>query len=293
MSQPPRTKSATTAQIGLACLLAVAGIVILATLVVAATEATAADLPSWIEALATLTAVSAVIVAWFQLRDSRTAVKEQSRQAEQAALDQSRPYVLLNVDVGRDSIHTMDLVLLNVGAGPAYDVAISVDPPLRRADEVEGEVLAQARLFTRPIAMMPPGYQLRSWFDTAIARSGRTDLPEVHRVTINYHDGRGHEWTETTVLDLGIPNGLLFIEEYNIHHAAKALREIAKLLKSSAIMKGNLDVTIEERSAKSVRLAAERAERQRRHDDLVRRVSASPPAAGAPPAPGPDSSSGQ
>jgi hypothetical protein len=226
-------------------------------------------LPTWIESLATLAAVGAVGAAWIQLADGRQAARHQAEQAAQAAIDAARPYVLLSAEPSRHALSFFDLVVENVGAGPAYDVSIVVDPPLKRAQEIEGEVLAEARLFKRPIEMLPPHFKLRSWLDSAIERAGRTDLPDVHRVTIRYSDGRGHVWTEDSTLDFTIPNGLLFTEEYTVHHAAKALREIEKHLKRSRLLKGEVETVVEGRTERRERIATDLAKPQTRHQGLV------------------------
>ncbi|MFC7502884.1 hypothetical protein ACOACQ_21875 [Nocardioides sp. CPCC 206347] len=261
-------------RVGLLSGAAILLVVSAACLILAATGGQVSDLPGWIEALATLAAVVAVIVAWFQLSDGREAARAAAEQAAQTALDQARPYVLLGVEIGHDTIHSMDLVLQNIGAGPAYDVVISVNPPLERSQEVDGEELAQARLFTRPIAMMPPKYELRSWFDSPTERYERKDLPEVHEITISYHDSRGHSWTETTALDLSIPNGLLFTERYNMHHIAKAVQGIEKHIKGSPLTKGTVEAIVETRGERDDRVRVERDARQARFDAFKARQTA-------------------
>jgi hypothetical protein len=168
----------------------------------------------------------------------------------------------------------LDLVLANVGAGPAYDVKIDVDPPLKRATETPGHELANARSFRKPLQMLPPHYRMRTWFESGPDRTRNgTDLPDIHEVTIAYHDGRGNQWTERSVLDMTALDGLLFTDVLGVHHAAKSLREIAKTLKRIQARGGPLEVTVEDRETYIARHQAAHTEGVRRYEDIVRRLT--------------------
>lgn len=210
-----------------------------------------------------------------QLAMDRRAMELQRENAMQTALNQSRPYVLLSLEASPISFSFLDLVVENAGAGPALDVRIQVDPPFRRAKETRGNEIAEARIFREPIPLLPPRYRVRTFFDSAIERNGAPsgELPDTHEVTIEYHDGRGNSWRERTVLDMTILDGLMFTEEYGIHHAAKALREIKDVLKKSATLQQSpIAVTVEGRSDHIDRVRAEREQRMRQHEELAERM---------------------
>ncbi len=123
--------------------------------------------------------------------------------------------------------------------------------------------------------MLPPRYRLRTFFDSAIERNGAegSGLPDTHEVTIEYHDGRGNSWREQSVLDMTIHDGLLFTEEYGVHHAARALREIKDVLKKSKTLhQSPIEVAVEARSEHVDRVRAEREEQRRRHEEMVERM---------------------
>lgn len=195
----------------------------------------------------------------------------QIRQSKQVRLDQARPYVLVTIEESAFSQSMLELVIRNVGAGPAKDVRIEVDPPLRRADETAGYSLASARIFNQPVEMLPPGFELRSFFDSTIDRhQTRDELPSQHTVTLNYNDGHGHEFkNEKCTLDLTLYEGLLYSQRFGIHHAAAALREIATAVKRSPTLKGTVDVRTETRSEAAERAAEDRAEMERRYGHSV------------------------
>lgn len=207
-----------------------------------------------------------------QLAMDRRAMEQQREQALQAALDQSRPYVLMSLEMSSISSTFLDLVVENVGAGPAFNVQISVDPPFRRAKEA-GPDIASARLFREPVPMLPPRYRLSTFFDSGVDRyTARAELPDTHAVTIKYNDGRGNSWQEQSVLDTTIHHGLMFTTEYGVHHVAKALRDIRDLLKKSKTMQSPLAVTVEGRSEHIERVRAEYEEQRCQHEELAARM---------------------
>lgn len=221
-----------------------------------------------VTSLAFLAAAAAAWVAYRQLK------------ANQAArLDQSRPYVMVTADNNPSNPHILDVVIQNVGNGPARDVSISVDPPLKRAKGGEGYELANSRLFTEPIPVLPPDFKMRTFFDTAIDRNG-AEVPATHGVTLSYHDGHGHRWDESSVLDFSLHDGLLYTETYTIHHIGKALRDMLAVLKKSKTLTNEpLHVAVEgrdeyvarrDRSHQDHRRAIEAAERRMREaSDVV------------------------
>ena len=209
-------------------------------------------------AVGVLIAAAAGVVAAVQLLYQR-----------QARLDQNRPYVLLSLERDEAAFANLNFRIRNVGAGPAHNVRIMADPPLQRAREVDGMPLAGVRYFNETIPMMPPGYELVSWFDSVIERNeADVELPDRYTFTISYEDGHGHSWTETTVEDLAMLNDLLFMERYTMHHAAKALREIRDVVKRSPLAKGQVQATVESRDDRNQRVRREREDLVRRHERM-------------------------
>ncbi len=196
-----------------------------------------------------------------------------AKQSEDARLDRARPYVLLTAERGETSSHLLDIVLSNIGAGPARDVTITVDPPLKRARDDVQYPLHKARVFTEPIEMLPPGFRQRMFFDSAIERHADPKLPSRHRVKVKYHDGHDHHWEEESTLDLDLMSGVLFTETYGLHHIGKSLREIEKSLKTQAsALTQPLSVIVERRKAHRRRLERENAEWERKQHELEQQL---------------------
>lgn len=187
----------------------------------------------------------------------------QLRLAKQTRLDQNRPYVLVTFEQGQTWGNSVDIVIRNVGTGPARDVRIVADPPLERTNEEPNMILAGVRFFNEPIPLMPPGYELRTYFDDLISRTEST-LPARYAFTTSYHDGHGNSWSEIADQDIEIMNDLLFDEVLSIHHVAKTLQELTKAVTRMPLTKTPFEVTTETRSEYIARIQSEGEARRAR-----------------------------
>src|SRR5690242_12059902 len=61
----------------------------------------------------------------------------QWKQGQSTRLDQSRPYIVVTIEQGRTMFGLIDIVIRNVGAGPAYNVTIKPNPRLERAEQTQ------------------------------------------------------------------------------------------------------------------------------------------------------------
>lgn len=219
-----------------------------------------------------LIAAIAAAVAFSQLREAK-ATRAETRATR---LDQTRPYVVVTFEQGISMFDDIDLLVRNVGAGPARDVHITVNPPLERTrSEQDPTPLAAVRYFNEAVPIMAPGYVLRTFFDDLISRN-EAELPMRYTFRVRYHDGHGHEFDEEIVQDLALLEDLLFTQTYNIHHAAKALREIHNLVRkwpmSSSKPTPVVTETLEEHNERH--RARMQAAMMRREERMAKRAAA-------------------
>lgn len=220
-----------------------------------------------------MVAVTAALYA----RGQWLSTKDQVRDSRAAQLEANRPYVTVTVEPGATSMHLFDLVVRNIGQRPAFAVSVVLDPAPARA-RAGGPELSKAKMLTEPISLIAPGQEMRAFYDSHIERNDRADLPTSHAVKLSYRDSSGNEYDETAVLDIGAMKGTMFTEVKTVHHAAKSLAEIQKVLKSAAVMgrRGSLqvDAAIETREARELRLAEREAAAKLQHDELRQRLIA-------------------
>ena len=209
---------------------------------------------SLVTAAAFLVAAVVAFIAYRQLQHNRTAHR-----------DQTRPYVMVHVDRSPSAFSVLDLVVENVGKGPALNVRLEATPPFRRAKDDE-HPLSESRLFTEAMSMLPPGFRLATFFDSAVDRSeSDPPMPSAHAVTVTYEDSTGHKYSETQVVDVTVWDDLLFGEVYGTHHVAQALREIEKHLKiANKHLANPIAVTTQDQAAYEAQVQARREAQQER-----------------------------
>lgn len=205
----------------------------------------------------------AALVAFRQWKSGEMA-REDARTAAQEA---SRPYVVVTLEPGLASPHILDLVIRNAGLRPALNTRIDATPPLATTNDVHGYSLADARLFTEPIAMLAPGQQIRVMFDSLFARSQRQDtdnpLPARHDLSVTYADSSGLTYSDAAVLDVELYKGTLHTSVNTVHDLTKAVEKIHKTLRHASILSGGtatVEATVESPTDREERIRREREE---------------------------------
>ena len=243
---------------------------------------------AWTGVTALLTAgllVVAVVAALYAARQFKIA-RGQVDESRKAALEASRPYVIVTVEPSRASRHLFDLVVRNIGQRPALTVSIGLDPPPIRASETEGHEMAKVKMLTDPVAMIAPGQEMRAFYDSHIDRNGRDDVPRSHQVSLRYQDSSGYQYSESSVVDLEAMKGAMYTEVKTLHDVGKSLAEIQKTLKASSLLarRSSLQVeaSVEARSEQQDRIRREEVEARKRHDQLAQRLLPTATPAGVP-----------
>lgn len=216
--------------------------------------------------------------------------------ARTAAQEASRPYVVVTLEPGLASPHILDVVIRNSGQRPALNTRIHATPPLATTNDMHGYSLADARLFTEPIAMLAPGQQIRVMFDSLFQRSQRQDtdnsLPTRHDLSVTYADSSGHPYSDAAVLDVEQYKGTLHTSVNTVHDLTKAVEKIHGTLRRAAILSSgtaSVEATVEsptdreerirrEREEEVARVRARNAEHQALMDEVMGKVQ--PPASG-------------
>lgn len=156
--------------------------------------------------------------------------------------EQARPFVVVDVQPSATWGNFLNLVVENVGTTVAHDVTLEFDPPLRSSQDQYA--LAESVLLQDGIPTLPPGRRIQALFDLSHERV-KTDLPMRYDVTVNLSDARGRsQRPQRYVIDLSHLYGLMRVQEYGIHHAAKALRGIEGSIKKWADTQGRLRVWV-------------------------------------------------
>ncbi len=122
----------------------------------------------------------------------RSQVQEMSRQSDTGG----RPLIIVSEDY--ENLPTINLVIQNVGPGPAKNINFHFSSPIESSD---GFVLSELAVFQEGITSLAPGARIVCYWDTLenlkpLIEDGR--LQRNARVTVEYQDILGgnysHEW---------------------------------------------------------------------------------------------------
>ena len=190
---------------------------------------------AWTAVGTLVTAAVAVLAAGF----AALQVRELRRTRE----DQTRPFVIVDIQPGPAWSNLLDLVVENIGSTAARDVRFFFEPPLQQSND-SGYPIGESALIRDGIRMLPPGRRIRAFFDTSHERS-KGELPMRYDVTVQLKDARGRvQPDQNYTIDLAYMYGTTQVREYGLHDAAKALSEIHKSIKKWADIHGRLRVWV-------------------------------------------------
>lgn len=219
--------------------------------------------------------VAAVLAARYTKRQWRIA-QEHAEIAHRAQLEASRPYVIVTIEPSYANPTFFDLVVKNIGQRPALSVSITLDPPPKRGRETAGHEIANAKMLNEPIAMIAPGQEMRTFYDSHSERQGREDLPTSHQVSLKYRDSFHEEHSEANFLDIEAMKGTMFTDINTIHDIGSTLKKIQTRLANASLFNRSgtihADATVEDRMEQQQRLAEETVEATRQHDDMLEQL---------------------
>ena len=173
----------------------------------------------------------AAVVVYFQVREARRTREEQAR-----------PFVVVDIQPGTAWYNAFNLIIENIGKTLAKDVRIRFEPPLETT--LENYDLSGSAMLREGIPSMPPGRRVVALFDMSRERL-KSNLPMRYDVTVEYSDARDKRQEALNyVIDLHHLLGLQRLTEYGVHDAAKALREMAKVMKRGTDIHGRWKVWV-------------------------------------------------
>lgn len=188
----------------------------------------------------------------------------QAREARQLRIAQSMPEIV--VDLEPHSV-LIEIAISNTGQTTARDVTVTFDPPLQSTLIESGRTkMLTSKLLTEGIKTMPPGRKYRLMFEHAPDRYKRDDLPRAYTATATYRDTRNKRHTATYVLDFDTYYGYNTVTLYDVHDAAKALKEMQSLMKNWSEFGQGLKVVSRDGDAKDQRMREEYEEMRREEE---------------------------
>jgi hypothetical protein len=175
---------------------------------------------------------------------------------------QGAPYVVVYMDRSPAASWIVDLVVKNFGTTAATDVQLEIEPTPRRSAG------ASIRDVPLPgcIPVLVPGQEWRTLWDSGLSRHD-SDLEKRHEAVVTFVDSEGQRSRPYRfTLDWDQIYGREMAEEYTVHDAAKALREISKTVAAWKESGGGLAVIARDGDAKDARTRDEMNARRARRE---------------------------
>jgi hypothetical protein len=158
---------------------------------------------------------------YFTIRTLRGQVQE----AFQARTTGGRPLIIVTEDY--ENLRTINLVVQNVGYGPAKNITFAFSSPVESSD---GYVLSDLAFFEEGITSLAPGGRIVCYWDELpnlqpILQEGR--LERSITVTVNYEDIIGGSYSHNWEVDPMLYQGLRTIGYRNVSDLVDIVERIS------------------------------------------------------------------
>ena len=177
---------------------------------------TAAD--TWLLVFTGIVAISTVVYAFLTWR----LVSETKR----LRVAQTEPMVSVSYHPREEWINFIDFSIKNVGAGPALDIRLEVDPDF---EYVKDKWLSELNLFKNGLKYLGPGEE-RRFFLTSLTEDGDAKVGTPFEVRVTYRGTIGGQKTDQFVINFSEWEGLMQLGKPPLHEIADSMKSLAKRL---------------------------------------------------------------
>jgi hypothetical protein len=157
---------------------------------------------------------------------SAKAAEDSVQELRETRERESVPYVVAYFDASLETF-LIYLVIKNIGKTFANKVKLDFEPPIQNS--TEGINISEIPIIKDGIGSIPPGYEIRTLFDSALSYFGKDGLPLSYKVRISYSGGlRDHLRSYDQMLDLGAFKDLSDIHQRGFNDLVKQVEDLAK-----------------------------------------------------------------
>lgn len=145
---------------------------------------------------------------------------------------ETEPKISITSEHRKEWIGFQDLVVKNIGNGPAYDIILEVSEEFHLPGN-KNKKLSETTLFEEGIYHLAPSHEIRFFLNTI-----RDDIenPESFKITVRYSSEESKkqqrdEYKDTYIIDLSLYEGLSKIGQDDLYKIADNLEKIRKELR--------------------------------------------------------------
>ena len=139
---------------------------------------------------------------------------------------QTEPMVSVTYHPREEWINFIDFSIKNVGAGPALDIRLEVDPDF---EYVKDKWLSELNLFKNGLKYLGPNEE-RRFFLTSLTEDGDAKVGTPFEVRVTYRGTIGGQKTDQFVINFSEWEGLMQLGKPPLHEIADSMKSLAKRL---------------------------------------------------------------
>lgn len=140
---------------------------------------------------------------------------------------QTEPRVSVTLQPRQESINLIDMVIQNIGLGPAYDMRFEVSPDF---ECLKGRFLSEMGWVTEGLEYLAPRDKLQ-FFLTSMTDDFQEKVGTTFEVSVTYHNRLGNTYEDVYSIGFSQWAGLLQLGEPPIQRIAKNMEEIKRELR--------------------------------------------------------------
>lgn len=137
---------------------------------------------------------------------------------------QTEPKISISIQSREEWINIVDMVIKNIGLGPAYNISFSFDEEM---SDFINKPLSNMKLFQNGINYFPPGQKLQ--FPVAdLADHFDEKIKKKNKIEVYYQNNIGGKYQEDFIIDFSELDGILQFGEPPLYKLANNIEKIQK-----------------------------------------------------------------
>ncbi len=134
---------------------------------------------------------------------------------------QTEPNISITVEPREEWINFMDIKIMNIGSGPAYDVKFKIEPDFEFS---KGHFLSQKKVM-KEINYLAPNQKIQ-FFLTSLAENFHEKMKKPFKISAEYKNKSDDSFNEDFIIDFAQFEGMSQLGEPPLHKIAKNIEDI-------------------------------------------------------------------
>ena len=167
-----------------------------------------------------------IVVIGFGYYFTTRAIQRQVQEMVRESTTGGRPLIIVSEDY--ENLPTINLIIQNVGPGPAKNITFTFSAPVESSD---GYVLSDLSIFTEGITSLAPGARIVCYWDELgnlqpMVQEGRLQRPVT--VTVEYQELTGGAHSHDWEIDPSLYEGLRTFGNKSMNEVVEAVENVAQ-----------------------------------------------------------------